>query len=205
MIPLTPKVNLNEAKYTTLLKDISLSYNSAIQLLFNSFTNNSSLYDMFISMYRFNEICDKDEAIFYTCVSDVFNEFKEYYKELYNNYVKQYDYATGNTRVVERHDTGHSESNDHTYGSSESTGRNYDLPNKVVNPNEEDGYLTSKDKRDGSNQVNNITDHDNTYGSTVTTKYNNEFLDLKRKYLNQIRNLYHEFCEKFKDCFIHVY
>ena len=60
-------------------------------------------------------------------------------------------------------------------------------------------------KRNESNSRSNTDEGHSDYESDVVTTYDNEFLDLKRKYLNQIRNIYHEFALKFSDCFIHVF
>lgn len=198
-------VSLTEAKYTKLYINTLPSTKTGIQAIFLNFNHDSDLYNMFLSMYRYYEICDEDDTVFISCISDKFNEYKAYYKELYDNYTKEYDYAVGNKKVVSRSDTSHSESDDNVVSSNASTDKQYDLPNKVVDPDEENGYLTGKDTHDGSSSVNNTTDHDSTYGSTITTEYKDEFLTLKRQYLNQIRNLYHEFCEKFKECFIQIY
>lgn len=200
-----PNTKLATAKYTTLLKDVTENTLSSITLLFNTFGVQETLLNMFLSKYRYNEICDKDESIFIQCVTDVFNEYKDYYTEMLTNYTKQYDYATGNKKVITRTDSSHSEGVSDTTNTNNSANRNYDMPNKVVNPDDESGYLTSKDTHDGNSNVNTENENSSTYDSSVTTEYKNEFLDLKRKYLSQIRNLYSEFADRFMDCFLHVY
>ena len=198
-----PKIN--EANYTVLFKDISTDNMNAIQLLFSTFNSNYDLYNMFISMYRYYEINDSDESVFKQCVIDVFNEYKSYYKELYDNYTKQYDYATGNKRVVSRSDTSSSTKQEIVNTSSSNDSKHYDLPHKTVDDTITDGYIDDITKDSGSGSSTGSGNSSNTYGSIVTTQYDNEFLSLKRQYLAQIRNVYREFCLKFNDCFLKIY
>lgn len=194
---------INKANYTTLLKDIDSEKLQAIQTLMNGFTTNSGLYDMFMSVYRFYEINDKDEDIFVQCVTDTYNEYHDYYKELFDNYTKAYDFATQNKRTTTRTDTSQSAKQEIVSNTNNGKTEHFDLPNKTVSS--PDGYLDEVTKDSGTNTTTGSTNGSNNYGSEVITQYDNEFLDLKRQYLNQIRNVYHEFCDKFKDCFIQIY
>lgn len=199
----------NHANYTKLLKDVTPSVLSSISNLFNatfpSVNSSQSLYDIFIAMWRYYEICEEDESMFLQMVTDTYNENKDYFKELYDNYTKQYDYALGNKRVMERHDASHSEGTFDGDVTDDKTTSDYDLPNKVVSETSADGYMTGKTV-DGSHQiVDNENSKDSTYDSVITHTYDNEFLDLKKKYLAQIRNVYREFAEKFDVCFYHLF
>lgn len=205
MIPVIPKVDLNEAKYTTLLNDISDESKTTLETLLDAFGTDEMLTAIFYAKYRYYEICDKDESIFLQCVNDVYDEHKKYYLELLENYNKEYDYATGNKRIVSRDDSAVASHNKDVSGKSESTSKEYDLPNKTVDPNDEFGYLTGADKNENENQVSDVGSSTSDSHSDVTTIYADEFLDLKRKYLAQIRNVYSEFADKFKDCFLHIY
>lgn len=62
-----------------------------------------------------------------------------------------------------------------------------DLPNKVVSEDDIYKYPSNGDK-----------------GKTTYTD-NSKFIYLKRQYMNQIRDLYREFANKFDDMFLHVY
>ena len=68
------------------------------------------------------------------------------------------------------------------------------------------GYLTKEaiEYVDNSNQDKEFNT-DTVRQSDTTTEFNNEFIDLKNKYMNQIRNVYREFAMKFKECFYQVY
>lgn len=205
MIALIPKVSLTEAKYTKLLNDIGEDTYDEIHDLFQAFDETEGLIDMFYSMYRYYEICDIDETVFLQCITDVYKEYHDYYLELKTNYDKEYDYSTGNKRIVQRQDSSSSESSRSAEGTSNNTNREYDLPNKVVDPNTEDGYLTGKTTDNGGNTLDESKTASAELDSSVTTIFADEFLDLKRKYLNQIRNVYKEFVDKFKVCFLHIY
>ena len=106
---------------------------------------------------------------------------------------------------MKRHDASHSEGTFDGDVTDDTTKSDYDLPNKVVDNTSADGYMTGK----SIDNVHQITDNENskdsTYDSEITHVYDNEFLDLKKKYLEQIRNLYREFSAKFSDCFLHIY
>ena len=196
-----PKVD--KANYTILLKDVSVDKLNEIKTAFNSFNNTDDLYDMFINMYRYYEINDASEDVFVQCVIDTFNEHKSYFKELYDNYTKEYDYATGNKRITTRNDTSASSKTEAVTNTDNNTKTHYDLPNKTVQS--PDGYIDDVTKDNGSSTSNANASGSNNYDSIVTTEYKNEFLALKRQYLNQIRNINREYCERFHDCFLSIY
>lgn len=201
--------SLVKANYTTLLLHVDQDTDEFLQQLFSDFDSSTnvpvSLYNVFESMYRFYEICDKDETIFIQCVRDVYLEHQNYYKELFDNYTKEYNYMTGNTRTMTRDDTSSgSHSRDNTdSGNTDRT--EYDLPNKVVTPTTATGYATSKNTENGSSTGHEEGERESEYHSTIIHTYSNEILDLKRKYIEQIRNVYREFASKFSDCFLHLF
>ena len=205
LYPQMKEPKINEANYTTLLKDISPENLTAIQNKFNEFIGNSDLYDMFMVMYRYYEINDTDESVFLQCVFDTFYEHKAYFKELYDNYTKEYDYATGNKRITSRNDSSESSKTEDISSTDENTRKHYDLPHKDIQDQLINGYIDDVVKNNGGSTSNAESSGSNTYDSVVTTEYKNEFLTLKRQYLNQIRNVNHEFCERFHDCFLSVY
>ena len=114
---------LNKAKYTTLLKDIDTEVLDRIADVMGDFNTENELFDMFMSKYRYYEICDKDEEVFLQCVTDVYNEHVQYYTELMTNYTKEYDYATGNKKTMSRTDTTESNKNGTVDAENNSTHR----------------------------------------------------------------------------------
>ena len=207
-----------EAKYTMLYKnwlvanpelspltnygELLLSYMSS-----SSFTSDmaSDMIDMLASVYRYYECGTDDNDEMLQFMKDTFDEYKDYYYELITNYKKEYDYALNNKRVITKRDELNINGN--TLISNEQDGSNtrYDLPNKVVPSS--NWRSTPSDITDNKDSSVNNKDYTNetTRDSTTTTEFNNEFIDLKNKYINQIRNLYREFAMKFKDCFYQVY
>lgn len=214
MIPRTEPTKLTEAKYTKLLKDVSeATANSVVNILedFDDALTEASieipvpLTTLFFSKWRFYEINDEDETTFVQCVQDTYNEHANYYLEVAKNYFKEYDYMTGAKRRVDRHDDSTRVGSDTGTVTTDGDTKNYDLPNKVVNQQSEDGYLTDKTK-DHNTVTNNLQDYSDTdYDSDITSYLDNEILDLKRKYMTQIRNVINEFADKFKDCFLMIY
>lgn len=200
---LTPSITM--AKYTKLLKDVSTTVLGNISDIFATFdainTNNAgvTLYNMFMNKYRYYEINDIDEDTFYQIVIDTFYEYFPYYKELAINYNKEYDYALGNKRSVTHNETTNTVSNT----TDNNVSKNYDLPHKQVSESgtTTSGYMT--DRRDNENTIAQTGVNQNAVETTYS--YDNEFLDLKRKYLAQIRNLNSDYVNKFSDCFIHIF
>lgn len=201
-------ISLVSAKYTKLLKDVSTETLNAIETLFSSFDKddtNNELYNHFISMYRFNEICIDDEALFLTIIEDTFNEHKDYYTQVLEAYKKDINIDDITSKSSNRTDTNNGTQNESGNTSGSNTTRKYDLPNKVINPNEEDGYLTAKDKNESTGTVQDTKTHNNTYTSTNNSKDNRDFIRLKKEYLSHIRSIHEEFADRFSDCFLHIY
>ena len=146
-------VSLTTAKYTKLFKDTisgGYPYWTMFRSKVRSVFGDEKLCDMILNMYRYNEIVDENLQVMGDLFNDIFDEYKDYYKELIDNYTKEYDYATGNKKITSRADTG-SSSRTGTVGiMTTNVNREYDLPNKVVDSESENGYLTGKDTSDGT-------------------------------------------------------
>lgn len=179
----------------------SISAEELVNMIYAKFANN----DINIPTKGINEVYeDSDLTPFIEDVIDVFDKYKTYYSELLTNYNKAYDYATGNKRRTTMENTWNreGETSNTTVSSGEHT--EYELPNKVTDVNYKS--TPSSIDTDTGNATNTGTNSSTTTGTTETVvTYDNEFLDLKRKYLNQIRNVYEEFADEFKECFYLVY
>ena len=132
---------------------------------------------------------------------DTFCEYSTYYKEIIDNYTKEYNYALNNKRVVTKQDALNISGNNTISGTGSNT--DYELPNKVIPENQYRNTPTSI--TDNENSSSKTYQNATSRTSTNTTEFNNEFIDLKNKYMNQIRNVYREFAMKFKDCFYQIY
>ena len=164
-----------------------------------------SLYNMLFAVYSWYEIGDEDKITMLIYMENVIDEYIDYYDELIGNYKKEYDYALNNKRVITKSDKFNIEGNTQITNEQDGSNTRYDLPNKVVPTS--NWRSTPSDITDNKDTSVNNKDYTNetTRDSTTTTEFNNEFIDLKNKYINQIRNLYREFAMKFKDCFYQVY
>ena len=208
-----------EPKYTMLFKEW-LKVNTTEEpnppvtikdLIKTSFDNKydnvdaDTLIAMLESVYNFYEIGDSDNETMLTFLNDTFNEYGEYYSEIITNYSKEYDYALNNKRVVTKNDKLNIAGNTNITNNENRESIDYELPNKVI---AESNYRSTPSGINDNNAVNEQDknyENETTRESTNTTEFNNEFIDLKNKYMRQIRNVYHEFAMKFKECFYQVY
>ena len=203
MIPVLIPGSVYAPSFSIFFKDMLGVIGDDVKILLHNFNNNDELYNILVSKFEYNECVVGDIDMFFNFIKDIYSENYQYYNELLVNYNKQYDYALGNKRTVSRTDSSTSNKTGWSHDENSRENKDYDLPNKKVdNP---DGYMTSKSKSDDVLNGSSSEDAENTYNSSVTTTYDNEFLDLKRKYLAQIRNVYSEFANKFNECFMKVY
>lgn len=207
MIPVMRKTDLVEAKYTKLLKDVNDDILTNISTLFQSFDtdNPNDLYKHFIAKYRYSEICISDESIFLQCVTDTFNELFDYYSQVLAAYKKDINIDNITKRISTRTDASSGTNDDRSSASNTSTHREYDLPNKQINVESEDGYLSNKDTDNNEGIATSHKEHESEYSSDNTTTDNKDFIRLKREYLAHIRDIYEDFCNDFEDCFLHIY
>lgn len=205
-----------EAKYTTLYKEWLLKMHHKTFPGGLVVTNGAELYeringiwqdqdmataltDMLYNVYEYYEVGDDDEM--FQFMLDTFCEYSSYYKEIIDNYSKEYHYELNNKRLVTKSDALNISGNNTTSGTGSNT--DYELPNKVIPENQYRNTPTSitDNENSSSKTYQNATSRTSTYA----TEFNNEFIDLKNKYMNQIRNVYREFAMKFKDCFYQIY
>lgn len=206
--PLIP--SLGKSHYTTLLKDLDNDTKSLITNIFSTFiitgiNSPALLEEQFYSLWNFYEINDNDKSIFIQTLQDTYNEHRDYYKELLTNYLKEYDYSTGNRHTTTRNDSESTSKTRTSSGSNYNGRKEYDLPNKTVNPSDESGYLTGKVINTETSEDTSEEEGNSEVNGTTTTVYGEQFLRLKREYLNQIRNIYREFAQRFSDSFLHIY
>lgn len=201
---------LNDTEYTKLVEavnSIHSSYNSIdADKLLEAIEMKYALMDINIPTKGINQEYEDDEIDEF--VDDIIRVLKlkaPYYNELIENYTKAYDYSTGNKKIVSRED--HYTRNGTTRNVGHDTGEqvNYDLPNKNVTPSTyyNNPSEATTDKADTDNTTTIAHGSDGT--SSITTTYANEVLDLKRKYLAQIRNVYEEYADECKECFYLIY
>lgn len=205
MIPVVPIVKLTKAKYTKLYDDVSTTVQDEIKSLLDEFGDADKLYEHFVSKYKWYEICDEDELVFQQMVHDVYNEYHDYYSQLLTAYLKDIDIDHITEKSTSRIDTSSGRKDGGATVTADTTNRQYDLPNRTVDATSENGYLTGKNTSDNTSTSTTGESHSNTYGSTITSTDNREFVGLKKEYLAHIRDIYEEFTDKFSECFLHIY
>lgn len=152
----------------------------------------SSLTNMLRYVYGLYEIAGETEGEEKEFLLEDFNEFKDYYEELLDNYTKKFNFETG----ISNSSTSNynHESNDN----ASNTNMHVELPNKKISNNIFD-YPDNADKETNDKK---ITSEDNKVTTSVS---NDKYITLKNEYIKQIRNVYKEMCDRFKDCFIMIY
>lgn len=135
------------------------------------------LQDALLARWRIYEICGETYGEFKYFMIDTLNVHKKYYEEMIDNYDKEFDYSVATIRKTK------------SKGNQKNV--NVDLPNKKIDAIDIYSYPSSGDKTDSENEI--------------SYEHPDIFLTLKKQYMNQIRDLYREYAEKFSDCFIHIY
>lgn len=156
------------------------------------------------SEFNLYEIGGETPEIFKIMFEDTFKQYKDYYNERITAYEKQYDYTTGNKRRTLKSSNIGTEGSNDSYNKSSNKHTNIELPNRQVSSDYE-GYPNDINTDDGRNEDHRAYANETKLNDEVTTIFDDEFLDLKRKYMEQLRNIYLEFAKKFKECFILIY
>lgn len=194
------------AKYTEtfydFLKDNPNFLDDIIQL--STSERSQKLKEALTSEFNLYEIGGETEKVFEIMFTDTFKQWKDYYEERITAYEKQYDYTEGNKRRTIKSSTINTEGSQDGNGSSNSKNTEIELPNKQVTQSYE-GYPNAITKDENSDEQHREYENETTLDDEVTTIFDDEFLDLKRKYMEQLRNIYLEFAKKFKECFILIY
>lgn len=146
---------------------------------------------------------------FVNIITNKFNVWKDYYEELLSAYETKIDMLDGKkistmaTETRNKSDSGTSNSSGKT--DSTDNGKHYDLPRSNANENRPS---TSED-----NISSGTTSGNSSYSDTSESSYTRErtlkggvnVIDLKTSYMKMLRNVYEEFADKFKTCFLEVF
>ena len=186
------------AKYTMQLRDVLKLYPTILDNLhFDTEEDTNKFISMFKSKWAIYEIGGETIDEFQTFIENVFNEYKDYYEEMLRAYKTEINMLDGIKTNITFVDTKNEETELHTEGDSEN--KQYGLPNKTTSTD----YMTSKDRvnTSGNEQYSGTTTRNN----TINRSGGVNVIELKREYMNLIRNLYSEFADKFQKCFITLY
>lgn len=160
-----------------------------------------NLLDMIAAMWDYYEIAGETIGVFKLIFKNKFNEHLRYYEEMLDNYEKEFDYATATTRTYTNTRTGTTKGDSTSNNTDKSL--YVDLPNKKI---DENNYWTTPSRGDKTDNENTSTANTSTEEEFKHEETNSElFLRLKNQYLNQIRDLYREFSDRFSSCFLHIF
>lgn len=166
------------AKYTEIFDDYLKRFPNTLKDIIKLDTEEKSnkLIEMIYNKWYNYEVGGETPYEFEMFLKGVFNKYKDYYSELLNAYETSINWIDG---ITESEDF-----ENNTIGENDINR----LPNKIVsNPN---NYLTER------------TNDETISRSTRTIKGGKTQASLKVEYMEQIRNIYDEFADKFGVCFI---
>lgn len=175
MIKMEAIIN-NNAYSTIKFRDyIKLYPNCLDKLQMSTSKQTKQLQDTFTAYFNDYEIGGETPEMFQQFLWDTFTKNYYYYQEYIDTYETKINFLDGYKSTKTETDNGQS--------------RNYDLPHKQVSS--EEGYLTFMNKTNVSN--------------TITKTGGANVVDQKFTYLKRLRNVYTEFVEQFKCCFLLIY
>lgn len=207
---------MNSAKHTMLFADWVSKTKEGTQSTYGALLTNyieasvfssmaNDLMNMLGSVYRYYECGSDDDDEMLQYMKDVFDEYRDYYYEIITNYQKEYNYALNNKRVTTKIDDLTIAGSSKVDSEDKRSSVDYELPNKVIDEEKFRSTPSRINDNDGNAKQEKSYDNNTNRTSTHTVEFNNEFIDLKNKYMRQIRNVFHEFAMKFKECFYQVY
>ena len=135
------------------------------------------------------EVYTLDEVMFKQSMTAIFKKHKDYYAEMLDTYETEINFLDGDKVTTEYENDGDSTPR----AVYEST--TYDLPRSSSTIDRP----TTKSRNGG------VDGKDSTHNEGTSTRKGGNVIDLKKKYLALIRNLYEEFAEKFRPCFIELF
>lgn len=199
-------MNVPIAKYTETLLEFNINNPTFLEdtLVMSTTEKSQKLINAVIAMYNVYEIGSETEDLFKLNFADVFALWKDYYEEKITAYEKAYDYSTGNRRTYSRENTIDTSGEKDSSDSSDNKHTEIELPNKKVDTSYE-GYPNDISKDDSSSEGHTDYTSKTEMLDLSTTTYHDEFIDLKNKYIKQIKSMYNEFASKFKECFMLIY
>lgn len=182
--------NLLYAKYTMLLYDLlqdDPTFLDFMQLDTNQHTE--KFHKIFAAKWGMHEIGGETPEQFKIFLQQDFELHRDYYIEKINMYEKEFNLTDGVVSTI-------TSSNENTKsGSVQNQETQYGLPNKDTS----NRYPTSKSDMHNSRD---LTENDS---FSQTIKGQLPTYEIKERALATIRNIYDEFAERFKECFILLY
>lgn len=144
------------------------------------------LCDLIVDRFYMLEVWSLNVDNFDKSMTRIFDKHKDYYAELIGAYETEINFLDGN-KVTRDHDNTSTTTPRATYKTE-----NYDLPRSDQTTNRP----SSKTISGGQDGTDSVRDQ----GQVIVK--GGDVIELKRRYMNLLRNVYDEFAQKFESCFI---
>ena len=210
------------ANFTMCFKDVTiLAPDIMDNLTMSTESRTNSLHSMLHAVYDNKEISGETIPEFQLFLEMKFKQYKDYYEELLDIYESQINWQGGEILTIED-DTTNTRTRVYTpraeYRTEETfepsvttTTTNYDLPRSASTENHPttksttspSGSNVSTTYTGGTSGTDTTADSDTGSLSRESSRVN--LVEQKRKMLDLLRNVYKEFADKFRACFLDLY
>lgn len=172
---------------------------------------------MLIARYGEWKMYTSDNAEFEEALLRYYRRYKHYYNELLTAYNTTINMLDGRKTVIaydttnNRQDSGTDKSNGTIQNSVDGTEEtnNYDLPRQTSTENRPSSRTIDISKQGSSSETTNSVEYGKatktTRGGTVTRTGDADVIDLKKRYMALIQNVYYEFAGRFEPLFVGVF
>jgi hypothetical protein len=209
-IAMSEEYGMHYAKYTIVFADVLKLRPTVLEnIVMDTSEHTASIQAMLKSRYYNYEIAGETMGEFQEMLEMRFNQVKDYYIEMLEAYETKINMLDGRKTTREVIDTrevnGWSYNNNTQKGSSSSDSTYIDLP-RSSSTEERPTNKTANTNNDNSNASNDSkynTKDTNTRTATITGV--DSQVELKEKYLKIIKNIWLEFADELKPCFLQLY
>ena len=161
----------------------------------------NKMKEIFLARWDIYEIGGETIPLFKRFLTNNFNKHKDYYQELIDDYENKINYLDG---ITSTEGVSYTDSSNGSVSKARIGTENIDvidLPNKQTTNN----YVSQKNNTSESISETNTYDDSKAGNKIITRNGDVNILEQKIKYQKYLRNIYLEFAERFKDCFVMIY
>lgn len=172
---------------------------------------------MLLARYGEWKMFTADKTAFEEALMRYYSRYKYYYDELLDAYNTTINMLDGRKTVItydttnNRQDSGTDSSKGKIGNSLDSTEEinNYDLPRQTSTENRPSSRSIDSNKQSSSSETTNSVEYGKatktTRGGTVTRTGDADVIDLKKRYMALIQDVYYEFAGRFEPLFVGVF
>lgn len=207
------------AQFTMCFKDVYTEAPNVLDgIVMSTTTRTTQLVDMLKAKYDVYEISGETIPEFQLFLTNTFNQWVSYYEQMLDAYEEEFDWKLGDvetpnitygndtTRVV----TPRVKTRTTNTEGIVTTTEDYDLPRSTTTENRPSSKtvvtpsagqnITENESIAGTDTI-----HDEGERTETGTRARVNLVQQREKFLKTIRNLYAEFADKFKPCFLDMY